>query len=143
MKSLIIVALVIGIRIEWLRFPSSMPAQPKRSSTARQKPRSEEKPTRIRLALQRDEAAPRDDAAPRIETAQRNEAAPRSDAAQPKDKVEAAQGLATRVGQILGAATACRDVARPRIVNMTDMLMEVFKASTANEGELWRHQAII
>jgi len=56
--------------------------------------------------------------------------------AQRTDKGQAAQALATRVGQILGAATACRDVARPRISNMTDMLMEAFKASTSNEDEL-------
>ena len=57
-------------------------------------------------------------------------------AAQHNEKVQGAQALATRVGQILGAATACRDIARPRITAMTDMLMEVFKASTPSPDEL-------
>src|ERR1700730_17562403 len=56
--------------------------------------------------------------------------------AQRNEKTQAAQVLAARVGQVLGAATACRDVARPRISSMTDMLMEAFKISTANEDEL-------
>jgi ABC-type branched-subunit amino acid transport system substrate-binding protein len=100
------------------------------------------------ITVQRHEAAQRGDAAqrveapqpvetePRVEVTQRPVTAPRTDTVQRNEKLEAAQGLATRVGQILGAATACRDVARPRIVKMTDMLMEVFKASTTNEGEL-------
>jgi branched-chain amino acid transport system substrate-binding protein len=52
------------------------------------------------------------------------------------EKTQAAKILAARVGQVLGAATACRDVARPRISSMTDMLMEAFKISTTNEDEL-------
>src|ERR1700736_1578264 len=73
--------------------------------------------------------------------AQRNQAA--NAAAQRNEKpqavneeAQAAQDLATRVGQILGAAMACRDIARPRIGNMTDMLSEVFKVSATNEDEL-------
>ena len=66
-------------------------------------------------------------------TAQRGEP---TDPAQRNDKVQAAQALATRVGQILGAATACHDIARPRITGMNDMLMEVFRASTSNADEL-------
>ena len=65
---------------------------------------------------------------------QRNEAA--NAAALRSEKAQAAQGLAARVGQILGAAMACRDIARPRIADMTDMVMEVFKVSTANDDEL-------
>src|SRR5258708_22486019 len=56
--------------------------------------------------------------------------------AQRSEKTQAAQVLAGRVGQILGAATACRDIARPRISGMTDMLMEAFKISTSTEDEL-------
>src|ERR1700732_1027699 len=56
--------------------------------------------------------------------------------AQRSEKTQAAQVLAGRVGQILGAATACRDVARPRISGMTDMLMEACKISTSSEDEL-------
>ena len=56
--------------------------------------------------------------------------------AQRNEKTQAAQVLAARVGQVLGAATACRDVARPRISSMTEMLMEAFKISTTNEDEL-------
>jgi ABC-type branched-subunit amino acid transport system substrate-binding protein len=66
--------------------------------------------------------------------AQRSE--PPASAAQRSEKVQAAQALATRVGQILGAATACRDIARPRVTAMTNMLMEVFKASTPSPDEL-------
>jgi branched-chain amino acid transport system substrate-binding protein len=55
---------------------------------------------------------------------------------QRNEKTQATQVLAARVGQVLGAATACRDVARPRISSMTDMLMEVFKISTTNDDEL-------
>jgi ABC-type branched-subunit amino acid transport system substrate-binding protein len=66
-------------------------------------------------------------------TAQRGEP---TDTAQRNDKVQAAQALAARVGQILGAATACHDIARPRITGMNDMLMEVFRASTSNADEL-------
>ena len=73
----------------------------------------------------------------RGEIAQGIEVAQRSDSVEQRsDKAEAALGLATRVGQILGAATACRDIARPRIANMTDLLLEVFKASTTSEDEL-------
>jgi branched-chain amino acid transport system substrate-binding protein len=67
-------------------------------------------------------------------TAQRGD--PTDATAQRTDKVQAAQALAARVGQILGAATACHDVARPRITGMNDMLMEVFRASTSNADEL-------
>jgi ABC-type branched-subunit amino acid transport system substrate-binding protein len=56
--------------------------------------------------------------------------------AQRSEKVQAAQSLATRVGQILGAAIACRDIGRPRITAMNDMLLEVLKASSPNPDEL-------
>jgi ABC-type branched-subunit amino acid transport system substrate-binding protein len=56
--------------------------------------------------------------------------------AQRNEKTQAAQVLAARVGQVLGAATACRDVARPRISSMTDMLMEALKISTTNGDDL-------
>jgi branched-chain amino acid transport system substrate-binding protein len=67
-------------------------------------------------------------------SAQRNEAVDAT--AQRSEKTQAAQVLATRVGQVLGAATACKDVARLRISSMTDMLMEAFKISTAGDDEL-------
>jgi hypothetical protein len=57
-------------------------------------------------------------------------------AAQRTEKVQGAQALATRVGQVLGAATACRDIARSRITAMTDVLMEIFTASTPSPGDL-------
>jgi ABC-type branched-subunit amino acid transport system substrate-binding protein len=93
--------------------------------------------------MQRNEAAPHvadaqlSKVGQRGEIAQGIEVAQRSDSVEQRsDKAEAALGLATRVGQILGAATACRDIARPRIANMTDLLLEVFKASTTSEDEL-------
>ena len=67
-------------------------------------------------------------------SAQRNAAA--DPTSQRSEKTQAAQVLATRVGQILGAATACKDVARPRVSRMTEMLMEAFKISTASEDDL-------
>jgi branched-chain amino acid transport system substrate-binding protein len=66
--------------------------------------------------------------------AQRNQTADAT--AQRGEKAQAAQVLATRIGQVLGAATACRDVARLRISSMVDMLMEAFKISATNEDEL-------
>jgi ABC-type branched-subunit amino acid transport system substrate-binding protein len=52
------------------------------------------------------------------------------------EKVEVAHDLATRVGQILGAATACRDIARPRIKNMHDRFMDVLKSAASTADEL-------
>jgi ABC-type branched-subunit amino acid transport system substrate-binding protein len=76
----------------------------------------------ISVAAQRNQAA--------------NAAAQRNEKAQVvNEKAQAAQDLAARVGQILGAAMACRDITRVRITNMTDMLSEVFKVSATNEDE--------
>jgi ABC-type branched-subunit amino acid transport system substrate-binding protein len=56
--------------------------------------------------------------------------------AQRNEKVEVARDLATRVGQILGAATACRDIARPRIRDMSDRFIDVLKSATTTLDEL-------
>ena len=59
-----------------------------------------------------------------------------STTAQRNERIEAARDLAARVGQLLGAASVCREIARPRIKNMSDMLMDVLKSATANADEL-------
>jgi len=59
-----------------------------------------------------------------------------STTAQRNERIEAARDLAVRVGQLLGAASVCREIARPRIKNMSDMLMDVLKSATTNTEEL-------
>src|SRR5215471_5861759 len=59
-----------------------------------------------------------------------------STTAQRNEKNEAARDLAVRVGQLLGAASVCREIARPRIKNISDMLMDVLKNATSSADEL-------
>src|SRR5215470_7327519 len=76
-------------------------------------------------------------AAPRIENAApRNDAAQRNDATQRNDKADVIRQLAVRVGHVLGAASGCREVSRPRIKVITDKITEVIKASTLNQNDV-------
>jgi ABC-type branched-subunit amino acid transport system substrate-binding protein len=52
--------------------------------------------------------------------------------AQPDEKMDAARDIAARVGQILGGAAACRDIAPPRIKNMDEKLQAVLTFATSN-----------
>lgn len=64
-------------------------------------------------------------------------AAPQIAAATPRDeKANVVRQLAVRVGSVLGAASACRSIAQPRIKGVTDKITEVIKGSTANKDEL-------
>jgi branched-chain amino acid transport system substrate-binding protein len=56
--------------------------------------------------------------------------------AQPDEKLEVAHDIAARVGQILGAATACGGIAPARIKNMSDKLNAVFNFTTSNPDDL-------
>jgi ABC-type branched-subunit amino acid transport system substrate-binding protein len=56
--------------------------------------------------------------------------------AEPSENMKVARDLATRVGQILGAATACREIAPSRIKNMNDKLMEAFNFATSSPDDL-------
>jgi branched-chain amino acid transport system substrate-binding protein len=56
--------------------------------------------------------------------------------AQPDEKMEVARDVAARVGQILGSAGACRDIAPARIKGMNDKLQAVFSFATGNAGDL-------
>jgi ABC-type branched-subunit amino acid transport system substrate-binding protein len=62
--------------------------------------------------------------------------APTGPRAQPDEKVEVARDLAARVGQILGAAVVCRDIAPSRIQNMSDKLNAVFSFTTSSTDDL-------
>lgn len=50
--------------------------------------------------------------------------------AAPGDKADIVRDLAGRVGQVVGAALACRDIARPRIQVVIDKFATVIKASS-------------
>ncbi len=52
------------------------------------------------------------------------------------DKITIIKQLASRVGRVLGAASPCRDIARPRVKSVTDKMMEVILASGASRDEL-------
>ncbi len=52
------------------------------------------------------------------------------------DKITIIKQLASRVGKVLGAASPCRDIARPRVKAVTDKMMEVILASGASRDEL-------
>ena len=56
--------------------------------------------------------------------------------AQPDEKMETVRDIAARVGQILGGAAACRDIAPPRIKNMDDKLQAVLTFATGNADDL-------
>ncbi len=51
------------------------------------------------------------------------------------DKANVLRGLASQVGHVLGAASACPSVARPRIKSVSDKITDVIKASSLGEDE--------
>ncbi len=63
-------------------------------------------------------------------------AAPLSAIPAPRDdKGHVIRALAGRVGRVLGAASACPNVARPRIKGISDKITDVIKSSSAGEDE--------
>jgi ABC-type branched-subunit amino acid transport system substrate-binding protein len=56
--------------------------------------------------------------------------------AQPDEKMEVARDVATQVGQILGSARACPDIAPGRIKTMGDKLEAVLNFATTNADDL-------
>jgi ABC-type branched-subunit amino acid transport system substrate-binding protein len=56
--------------------------------------------------------------------------------AQPDEKMDVSRDLAARVGQILGSAGACREIAPARIRSMSDKLQSVFNFATGNVNDL-------
>jgi branched-chain amino acid transport system substrate-binding protein len=56
--------------------------------------------------------------------------------AQSDDRLETARDITSRVGQILGAASACRDIAPARVQAMGDKLKSVFTFTTSNPDDL-------
>lgn len=55
--------------------------------------------------------------------------------AAPGDKLDVVRDLAGRVGPIIGAALACRDIARPRIQVIVDKFAVVIKEASAADAE--------
>lgn len=55
--------------------------------------------------------------------------------AAPGDKLDVVRDLAGRVGPIIGAALACRDIARPRIQVIVDKFAVVIKEASPGEAE--------
>ena len=55
--------------------------------------------------------------------------------AAPGDKLDVVRDLAGRVGPVIGAALACRDIARPRIQAIVDKLAVVVKEASPGETE--------
>ena len=51
------------------------------------------------------------------------------------DKTDVVRDLAGRVGPIIGSASACRDIARPRIQAIVDKFTAVIKEASSNEAE--------
>src|SRR3979411_2895407 len=51
------------------------------------------------------------------------------------DKTDVVRDLAGRVGPIVGSASACRDIARPRIQAIVDKFPAVIVDASANEAE--------
>src|SRR6266702_3058433 len=51
------------------------------------------------------------------------------------DKTDVVRDLAGRVGPIVGSASACRDIARPRIQVITDKFTAVITEAATNEAE--------
>jgi ABC-type branched-subunit amino acid transport system substrate-binding protein len=51
------------------------------------------------------------------------------------DKTDVVRDLAARVGPIIGSASACRDIARPRIQVIADKFTAVITEASANEAE--------
>src|SRR5215470_6714024 len=56
--------------------------------------------------------------------------------AQPDEKMTVTRDIAARVGQILGGAGACRDIASARIKTMSEKLQSVFYFATGNADDL-------
>jgi ABC-type branched-subunit amino acid transport system substrate-binding protein len=56
--------------------------------------------------------------------------------AQPDEKMEVARDVAAQVGQILGSARVCQEVAPARIKAMSDKLQAVFSIATTNADSL-------
>jgi branched-chain amino acid transport system substrate-binding protein len=56
--------------------------------------------------------------------------------AQPDEKMEVARDVAAQVGQILGSARVCPDIASARIKNMGDKVQSVFNFATASADNL-------
>jgi hypothetical protein len=46
-----------------------------------------------------------------------------------EEKVTVVRQLAARVGRILGAAAACREISQPRVKSITNKIMEVIMGS--------------
>src|SRR5712672_4093795 len=51
------------------------------------------------------------------------------------DKTDVVRDLAGRVGPIVGSASACRDIARPRVQAITDKFTAVITEAATNEAE--------
>src|SRR3981189_281974 len=51
------------------------------------------------------------------------------------DKIDVVRDLAGRVGPIVGSASACRDIARPRIQTIVDKFTAVIVEASSNEAE--------
>jgi hypothetical protein len=56
--------------------------------------------------------------------------------AQRSDRIDALRQIAASVGHVVGAASACREIARPRIKAVTDKLSDLINASTVNGEEI-------
>jgi ABC-type branched-subunit amino acid transport system substrate-binding protein len=55
--------------------------------------------------------------------------------AAPGDKIDVVRDLASRVGPVVGAALACRDIARPRIQVIVDKFAVVIKEAVPGDAE--------
>jgi ABC-type branched-subunit amino acid transport system substrate-binding protein len=55
--------------------------------------------------------------------------------AAPGDKVDVVRDLASRVGPVIGAALACRDIARPRVQVIVDKFAAVIKDAAPGDAE--------
>src|SRR6202163_5040323 len=51
------------------------------------------------------------------------------------DKTDVVRDLAGRVGPIVGSASACRDIARPRVQLISDKFAGVIAEASSNEAE--------
>src|SRR5258707_15263830 len=51
------------------------------------------------------------------------------------DKTDVVRDLAGRVGPIVGSASACRDIARPRVQTIADKFAAVIKEASSNEAD--------
>jgi branched-chain amino acid transport system substrate-binding protein len=58
-----------------------------------------------------------------------------ADSAPRDDKSTVLRGMAARLGRVLGAASACPNVARPRIKGVSDKFGDVVRSSAAGEDE--------